>query len=509
MAIVKLKRARNSLLNISTLPPEILGDIFHWNVIVTGDFGGLKERSHNFLLVCHHWFEVASHTPELWSFWGNNLRDWRKRHLRYPTAPLDLVLNERWTEAGTLDYSLTIALQRRAERDAVRQIHLASEDSELLDSIMSSLIANYEGIQPNNVESFLLRDESDDGTSVDVSDFFAYSRFPNLRRLELLNCTISSWDLITSRTSVLTILILNFSYPSPAPTTPQLLSILESNPALQELSLSGCAIPDDGGNKSSFRVPLHHLRELELTGDLRHVFGLLHRLDHPQNMDYLSIDLQDCTTDDVPQVIGPYLRNYLRRRGRSRGGLGLFLSTEYRFVLHVGDVDGVDFSAVGPVWMVNFVVITIDLIQIPPNDLLGEVALDLIENVPREDVVYFHADGGPVAMEGVSVQFPYLKALHFEGMLLHIAFPEPTPGRDRKVFPSLQRITLDQVVVRRGDWSPLTSFLAHRASSENVLDILEIIGSYKMRPGVEESIRRGVREFRMIDEPDDDHLSSL
>ena len=65
-ATIRLKRARNSLLNVSTfLPPEILGKIFRWNVIPDEDFGGLPKDSYNFLLVCHHWFEVASRTPEL------------------------------------------------------------------------------------------------------------------------------------------------------------------------------------------------------------------------------------------------------------------------------------------------------------------------------------------------------------------------------------------------------------------------------------------------------------
>jgi hypothetical protein len=69
--IIQLKRARNSLLNVSTLlPPEVLGSIFRWNVIPDGDFGGLPAASYNFLLVCHHWFQVAFGHPGALEFLG-------------------------------------------------------------------------------------------------------------------------------------------------------------------------------------------------------------------------------------------------------------------------------------------------------------------------------------------------------------------------------------------------------------------------------------------------------
>ncbi|KAF9653325.1 hypothetical protein BDM02DRAFT_3182863 [Thelephora ganbajun] len=497
MAIVKLKRARNSLLNVSALPPEVLGDIFRWNVIREDDFEGLKEGSYNFLLVCHHWFEVASRTPELWSFWGNNLRDWEKRFSRYPTAPLDLVLNGREFDGNTLGSALRDALQDRAAWDTIRRIHLISEDSEFLDSIISPLAADCEEPRSSSVESLILWDENEI-TSVDVSDFFAYHRFPKLRRLELVNCTISSWDLMMLRTSALTTLILGFDYPSPAPTTSQLLSILASNPTLREISLSGYTVPDDGG-KSSIRVPLHHLRELDLTGDPQHVFGLLNQLDHPKNMDSLAINLDDCAVEDISQIVGPYLRDYLRRRGRSQSGLGLHLSSEDLIALHVGDVGGIDFSAPAPGQMNKFVVIRIELNQMLPKDLLEEATLDLITHVPREEIVYFRAYGEPVAMEDMSVQLPYLRALHLVGTSLSAAFPKPTPDNDGKIFPSLQHITLDQVAVRRADWSPLTTFLTRRASSGSQIDTLEITGSYNMHVRVESSIGSMVREFRALE----------
>ncbi|KAF9782942.1 hypothetical protein BJ322DRAFT_1143350, partial [Thelephora terrestris] len=91
--VIQLKRARNSLLNISRMPPEILGDVFRWNIIPTGDFKGIQNGSYNFLLVCHHWFEVASKTPELWSFWGNTIYQWSRRYQRSGVnAPVDLAL---------------------------------------------------------------------------------------------------------------------------------------------------------------------------------------------------------------------------------------------------------------------------------------------------------------------------------------------------------------------------------------------------------------------------------
>ena len=61
-------------------------------------------------------------------------------------------------------------------------------------------------------------------------------------------------------------------------------------------------------------------------------------------MDNLSITLYvDHAAGDISHTIGPYLRDYLQHRGRSRCGLGLFLSFQPGFHalrLHVGDVDG-------------------------------------------------------------------------------------------------------------------------------------------------------------------------
>ena len=61
---IPLKRARNSLLNISShVPPEILGYIFYWRVLERHLLAKFRQSSYQFLLVCHHWYLVASRTP--------------------------------------------------------------------------------------------------------------------------------------------------------------------------------------------------------------------------------------------------------------------------------------------------------------------------------------------------------------------------------------------------------------------------------------------------------------
>ena len=136
--VIKLKRAGNSLLNISTrMPPEILGSVFAWSLVRedseeghsvnTWLFRGFQEDSYNFLLVCHHWFEVASCTPGLWDFWGNFLWGWEKRHRRSRANPLDLVLDEykRSIHAFSSE-SLHDAIRSHVMQDTIRRVHLRS-----------------------------------------------------------------------------------------------------------------------------------------------------------------------------------------------------------------------------------------------------------------------------------------------------------------------------------------------------------------------------------------------
>ena len=495
--MIKLKRARNALLNVSKLPPEVLGDIFRRNVTLKDDFGELEEGSRNFLLVCHHWFEVAVRTPEVWSFWGDTPTGWARWHRYSGTGPLDLVLGIGDHYEAAFDDTLCDALQDHAARDSIRRVHLWSQNATLLSSIISPLTPAGEGIRSISVESFILQSQIG-STPVDVSDFFARYRFPKLHRLELVNCTITSWDLLISRTTILTSLTLRLSHPSPTPTTPELFSVLASNPSLRKVSLSRHAVPVDGGGEFPHRVPLHHLKELELAGDPRHVFGLVHRLDHPTNVD-LEITLCNRTAVDVPRIVGPYLRDYLRRRNRSQKGLGLSVSRlGHLTMLHIGDVGVVDLST--PVWnqIAPFVTIAMEPEpDQPPQGPLERGVLDLISYTPRDEVVFLHSWGEPAVTEEMFTQFPNLRSLHAGSVPLPAVFPRSNLDGNGGVPTSLQHLRLEKPIMDGGDWSPLTTFLARRVSSGNRLDSLTLDRSPHVCLEVEEHIRSMVQEFRI------------
>ena len=156
-----------------------------------------------------------------------------------------------------------------------------------------------------------------------------------------------------------------------------------------------------------------------------------------------------------------------------------------------------DFSSPESIQMKEFVVIAIELDPFPSKHIRDKVTLELITQVPQEDIAHLRICDDPVSMEVVSAKFPYLRSLHFDGTRLDDAFQEPTPDGSGEIFRSLQRVVLDQVVVRGGDWGPLTAFLARCASSGSRLDTLIIKGSYILDPRVEESFRRAVRDFRL------------
>ena len=219
-------------------------------------------------------------------------------------------------------------------------------------------------------------------------------------------------DRLASQTTLLTSLVIFLPNDSLALTMPQLFLILTSNPYLRKLKLNPQAIPesDDDGDGSG-RVLLHHLEELRLDGDAAgEVFGLLRRLEHPKRVD-IVLNLSHCVVPDISQTIAPYLRDYLRRRGRSRRGLGLSLFCGGYTTFTVGNAGRMDLSTSISSRMAPFMSITVGFDQAVPEDVLEKLTLDLIAHTPREEIVYFRTSGNLEAVKDLGTQTPNLKAL--------------------------------------------------------------------------------------------------
>ena len=503
--IIKLKRTRNSLLNISIrAPPEILGCIFSRSVareaahpVHSRDFAGLRKGSYNFLLVCHHWFEVASRTPELWSFWGNTLQDWKKRHHSCGATPLDLVLHGNQCDPGVrFDESLQYAVRSRVMQDTIRQVHLTSNDCDILNTVISSLTPNDNGGQNDNIESIIWRNGG--YTFVDPSNFFARSRLSRLRSLDLYGLFwVSSWDRLASRTTLLTTLSLDFHpFPSsPAPTASQLFSILASNPNLRRLTLSNSLPHNTDG--STFRIPLHNLKALCLVGKFCHLSGLLHRLILPGILDRVDLMGTGSTVEDVLQTLGPYMRDYFRcdagfqdtleasTPSSSSGSAAIFVTVVY------GETTRLELESQGTSFKVQ-------LANRPPPDVLEQLLIDVIALVPKERVEYFNAELNTKLPEELLLMMPNIKVLHAVGAELSEGFLQPNPDgpyANAKLLPSLKTLYLDDVILKGGDWSYLTTYLAHQTSDGQIIS-LEMFGEFPyMCPEVVNEIKDMVGRF--------------
>ena len=496
--IIQLKRARNSLLNISTrVPPEILGHVFHWNIVPEGEFGGLRKGSYNFLLVCHHWFQVASGTPDLWTFWGNTLKQWSQRYQRSGTAPLDLALDasHRMRDANTIPFDgpLRDALWDRTVSDSIRSAHLKGWDTDLLRSVLSSLTLDGEGTRSSSIESLIL-----EHANLNISNFLACYHFPKLRNLRLFTrARIASWDLLKLQSTSLTTLSLEFGETPSSPTTSQLLSILTSYPNLQDLSLYETMIPPDVGNESTFRVLLRCLKKLHLVGDCCRVFRLLDRLDYPGALDHVNLELLDCAGEGILEFLAPYLQGHIRRDHRFHGKLGIRASS-------IPNPNFISFKVVGkfgastipPGYDHPSISVTAQLKDIVPRGTGEKLCVNLVAFTPQENVVGFTGGFSEQATRELITTMPNIENLYLLGSVISDAFLRPDPPSCKKLLPSLRSLCLGHFNLQNGDdWRPLINYLVHQTSDGQAVSLRLCGEPTPVPPEVVMEIEDLVKEF--------------
>jgi len=498
--LIKLKRARNSLLNISTrVPPEILGEIFVWSVVRSApcsldplEFDHLREGPYDFILVCHHWFEVACLIPELWSFWGNTLQDWKRRYRHSGATPIDLVLEKGECDPGpSFDGSLQEAVRTRVTQGTIRRVHLTSKYDH--KDIISSLTPNGEGSQNEKVESTLWRNE--ESTSVDVSGFFARSRLSKLRLLGLHGrFQNSSWDLLAPQTTLITVLSLTVYEPSSTPTTPQLLSILASNPNLQQLTLSHAAIPNDADG-STFQVSMRNLKVLTLAAEFRHFFGLLRRLILPEALDEASLTGFKSTAYDVSQRLAPYMQNYFRRDARFQDRLEVSPTLSHKTI-------SVSVAAIctqtTPVRKPPQVTFTAGLEDFIPPDVLEQSLINFITPLPREHVVAFKFEekNEQKLPKELFLMMPNIEMLHLSRVELSEWFLLPNldgPNACVDLLPSLRSLVLDRVSLNDVNLDHLVRYLTYETFGGQTISLK--VKGYSQDPWMHQKVEGKIKNL--------------
>ena len=505
---IKLKRARNSLLNISIrVPPEILGYIFvltlarkpnYWDWdYLTSHFDGLDQESYNFLLVCHHWLEIASNTPELWTFWGDNFQDWDKLCRFNEAAPVDLVFDGYGAFKEAFSAPLRVALKARAARDKIRQIHLRGDDSDLLGSILSTLTPDEEGIQRNCIESIVLQ------TIIipeELSNLFARSLLP---RLECLDITGTSkalfWDHLAPHTTRLTTLSLKLCESSLPLTMSQLIPILVSNTHLQHLTLWDASLPDNADAGSEIRVPLRHLRTINLRGNIRCVFQLLQRLELPESLNFRSLSMKNSTVEDIYQNLAPYMQDLFRRDVGFKDRLEVDTSF-YDDVRIFVDVDYPLGTASQPEVPGPSAHFTVFIIDPPPYPVMKNLHLDLVALIPQEHVVSMAMDYTLETPEELLISMPNIEHLRLRNVTFSDGFLQSNPNgshANTKLPPSLRSLHLHLVDVNAddADWELLKTYLAHQTSNGHTLSLQVYTDNFRVPFQVAKEIRDLVERF--------------
>ena len=501
--IIKLKRIRNSLLNISTrLPSEILGRIL-WTVALERDFSpyprseGLKKGSYRFLLVCDHWFRVASKTPELWSFWGNRLEEWNKWYRNAGAAPADLVLDGYGT--CLLEPPLWDELRDRATKNLIRKIHLHHR-SNLLGSILSALTPDGGAVQQKCIQSIIL--DSDWGSGIipeELSSFFAQSSLPQLQYLEIAG-TLTTTSLHHIQTTCLTTLSLRHPEKLLPVHTPQLLSILALNPYIRHLTLHYVSPPDSLGG-SVVQVPLHHLKTISLRHKFHCVFGLLQQLELPEVLDCVDLTFCHSMVEDVYKFLAPYIKDLFQHDIRFRDWLEVgasFFGAE--IYVHVNLPPKMTSGSEPPLLSASFLVL---MTNPPPASVMNQLCLDLMALIPQEHVASMDMMYTPEVQEELFLAMPNIEHLYLCDVTLSDGFLQPNPDgphANMKLLPSLQSLCLEDVTVgdededgdgdededgdegggegdgggKNTNWEPLKAYLAHQTSEGQNIS-LEVI----------------------------------
>lgn len=242
-------------------------------------------------------------------------------------------------------------------------------------------------------------------------------------------------------------------------------------------------IPHDD-DESTAQVPLRRLKKLDLTGNCRHVFQLLRRLEHPDALDSVRLRLQGFVGEMASEFLEPYLRDRIQRDGGFQVGLGVSAfssSKSFSFAAYtIGELNTPS-TQPRPSYCPSVSFLP-EYRDFPPRGTGEKLCTDLIAAIPREHVVTFR--GGPCehTMRDLLVTIPNVEDLHLTQSVVSDGFLQPDPLSYTKLFPSLRRLSLNCFTLQNNaDWISLITYLIHRTSGGKAIS-LRLCGTHPPIP---------------------------
>lgn len=141
-------------------------------------------------------------------------------------------------------------------------------------------------------------------------------------------------------------------------------------------------------------------------------------------MNEMTLDVSGCTVGDIMGTFGPYLRDYLRRDGRVRDGLGIFVNSYGQCVSIQASTPSSVKGRIRRVVFATFTAMLWENLAPPAGDKL---CIDFATYTPREQVVYFGGDLSMEAVRGIVPTMLEIKRLHITSAVLSGRFLQPDP----------------------------------------------------------------------------------
>ena len=248
------------------------------------------------------------------------------------------------------------------------------------------------------------------------------------------------------------------------------------------------------------RVALRHLKKLHLEGDCRCVFRLLDRLEYPDTLDHVGLELLESAPEGISKSLALYLQDRIRRDDRFQARLGIRVSSKPGLILFKIDTLGeFNVPATPQMWnghpSMSFRALFRETL---PRKIEETLYNDLIALTPRERVVGFAGGLGTRTMRDLVATMPNIKDLSLADSVVSDVFLQPDPPSRAKLLPSLRRLFLGRFTLQNDhDWSPLINYLTHQRSGGQAISLRLSGDQPPVPPEVARVIEDLVEEFNI------------